>query len=222
MTFHYVPKVSRRSTLQWLAATGLISAIPRYAHGANGRVAAFKAASKGYGTDPDLTHPVVPWTRTLTQRQLQLTAVLADLILPGSDSAPAPSMLGIPDFVDEWVSAPYPEQQMDRAIILEGLECIDAEAGRRWRKTFLEIDDAARQTMVSDIAGTSDRAAFAAQNTFFPRFRYVVVGAYYTTPEGFKDIGYIGNVPLESYPHITDEEKQILERELSKLGLSRS
>jgi hypothetical protein len=47
----------------------------------------------------------------------------------------------------------------------------------------------------------------------------LVVGVYYTTPEGFKDIGYSGNVPLESYPPITDEERAILEKALSALRL---
>ena len=60
----------------------------------------------GYGTDPDLHHPTVPWPSTLTPHQLQLTTVLADLILPGMPGSPAPSVLGISDFVAEWVSAP--------------------------------------------------------------------------------------------------------------------
>src|SRR5688572_17817433 len=103
----YVPKVSRRATLQWLMAAAALSAIPQHAR-ARGATA---QSSQGYGTDPDLNQPVVPWERTMTTLQLQLTAVLADLILPATDTAPAPSAVGIPDFIDEWVSAPYPEQQ---------------------------------------------------------------------------------------------------------------
>ena len=37
-----------------------------------------------------------------------------------SGSAPSASSLGVPDFVDEWVSAPYPDQVKDRPIILDG------------------------------------------------------------------------------------------------------
>jgi hypothetical protein len=40
-----------------------------------------------------------------------------------------------------------------------------------------------------------------------------------TTPEGFKDIGYIGNVPQPSYPPPTQQEISILEKELQKLGI---
>jgi len=49
--------------------------------------------------------------------------------------------------------------------------------------------------------------------------RFLVVSAYYTTPEGFKDIGYTGNIPLSSYPPITDEERKILDKAFFRLGL---
>jgi hypothetical protein len=61
--------------------------------------------------------------------------------------------------------------------------------------------------------------AFAAQRTVFRRIRFLVVGAYYTTLEGFKDIGYLGNVPLASYPPVTAEEQVILEQEWRRLGI---
>ena len=76
-----------------------------------------------------------------------------------------------------------------------------------------------RQELVDDIARQSADPS-AGPRDFFRRFRYLVVGAYYTTPEGFKDIGYTGNVPLASYPPVTDEERAILEKALSNLGLS--
>jgi len=56
------------------------------------------------------------------------------------------------------------------------------------------------------------------QSKFFQRFRFLVVGAYFTTPERFRDIGYVGNVPLESYALMTDKERAILEKALSALG----
>ena len=35
--------------------------------------------------------------------------------------------------------------------------------------------------------------------SFFSRFRSLAAGAYYGTPEGWKAIGYIGNIPLPSF-----------------------
>jgi hypothetical protein len=193
--------------------------IPKRLHAGTSTLVAFNATANGFGTDPDLNHPMVTWQCIMESHQLQQTALLADVILPGAETAPAPSAVGIPDFINEWVSAPYPEQLDDRRIILEGLRWIDAEAGRRWQRNFPELDDESRRKIVADIAQKRVDPTFDAPSKFFQRFRFLVVGAYYTTPEGLKDIGYTGNVPLKSYPPVTDEESAILERALSALGL---
>lgn len=215
MNVWYTAKISRRTTLRWLTAVMAASTISPHPF-------AYSAAqegktSKGYGADPDLLNPTVPWQRTFSPQQLQLTAVLADLILPASETAPAPSALGIPEFVDEWVSAPYPEQMADRAMILSGFERLEAQARRRYSEGFLQITDAQRRAIVDTLV--SPDMAMKPDGIFFYRFRFIVVGAYYTTAEGFKDIGYIGNVPLAAYPGVTDAERSILETELKKLGI---
>lgn len=220
MTAFYLMKLTRRSTLQWLSAATLAAAIPRYAASSSGTVGTvtYEPSSHGYGTDPELLHPTVPWKRILTQHQLQLTAVLADLILPGTSDAPAPSAIGIPEFVDEWVSAPYPDQRQDREVILGGFKWADAEALHGSGGGFLELEAPHREAIVNTMAHP-DGGALAAQHVFFRRLRSIVVGAYYSTPEGFKDIGYTGNVPLLAYPPITETERVILEERLAKLGL---
>jgi hypothetical protein len=154
----------------------------------------------------------------MTPQQLNLTAVLADLFLPTTAGASAPSALGIHDFVDEWISAPYPEQREDRAIIVDGLTWIESQSQRRWQRGFLQIEDTHRHELVESIVPTSSAAA-TAENVFFRRFRYIVVGAYYTTADGARDLGYIGNVPLPSYPTVTEKERAILDTELRKLGI---
>jgi hypothetical protein len=220
MTATYLTKLSRRETLQWFAAISLTSVLPRETRGEASTLVDFRPTATGYGTDPDLHHPVVTWPLLMTPHQLQLTAVIADLILPGTATAPAPSAIAIPEFVNEWVSAPYPDQVQDRETIFGGLAWIDAEAVRRARWSFLESDDQTRSLIVDEIARNNSDGEVSAQGIFFQRFRYLVLGAYYTTPEGFKDIGYIGNVPLSEYPPITNEERKILDKALLNLELS--
>jgi hypothetical protein len=216
MSIDHFSRIDRRTTLQWLAAVTAWSAAP-------GRTLAetiaFQPTPKGYGTDPDLQSPVVPWGRTMTAHQLQMTAALADLILPASATAQAPSAVGVPDFVDEWVSAPYPQQQADRQILFKGLAWLDKEAAVRWRNPFLTVDEQHKLQILDEISSSKTPSR---EHTFFRRLRFLVIGAYYTTPEGFKDIGYIGNVPQPSYPPPTQQEIGILERELQKLGIPAS
>jgi hypothetical protein len=197
----YVSKIDRRTALAWMGVVGAATAaaaagIVVYGPKTGG------AESKGYGTDPKLNPPVkAAWPRIMTKDQLQTAAILADYILPASGTAPSASALGIPDFIDEWVSAPYPDQVKDRPIILTGLDGITRDV--------LGKDPAKRA------------AALAAQpgSAFFKRFRALTIGAYYTTEAGFKDIGYIGNVARASDPGPSAEVKAVLEREFQKLGL---
>ena len=112
--------------------------------------------------------------------------------MAASATAPAASALGVPDFIDEWVSAPYPDQLKDRPLIRGGLQ-----------------DLAKGETKPADLRGTD----------FFKRFRALTVGAYYTTEEGFRDIGYIGNEARGSDPGPSAEVKAVIEERLKALGL---
>jgi hypothetical protein len=64
---------------------------------------------------------------------------------------------------------------------------------------------------IAHVATASAERKKAAQ--FFKRYRDLTAGGYYTTPEGMKDIGYVGNVPLPSFDGPPPEV-------LRKLGLA--
>ncbi len=81
----------------------------------------------------------------MTGHQLQLTAVFGDLLLPPVNGGPSPSTVGVPDFVNEWVSAPYPDQVRDRPVVLDGLASLDRAATGKWKKDFLTIGDPFQQ-----------------------------------------------------------------------------
>jgi hypothetical protein len=138
----------------------------------------------------------------MTAAQLRTTALLCDFILPASADAPSATAVGVPDFIDEWVSAPYPDQTADRTIILAGLD---------WAET--------RTPNFASLTRKPSDPDLKAPHTFFRRFRSLTIGAYYTTEVGFKEIGYIGNVPMAAYPGPSDEVKAILDTRLKKMGL---
>jgi hypothetical protein len=210
----YVSKVDRRTALAWVGVVGVALAggagVVVYGPKMGG-----KAAAKGYGTDPKLMPPVkAPWPRIMTPTQLQIAAVLSDFILPASATAPAATALGVPDFLNEWVSAPYPDQVKDKAIILDGLEALNLRARTGQGADFMALSAGHRLALLQPLTQAKGEA-----RTFFRRFRSLVVGAYYTTEVGFKDIGYIGNVARAKDPGPSDEVKAHIERELTKLGL---
>ena len=191
--------MDRRTSLQWVLAAS--AAWPLLARAAAPGKAA--AAVHGYGTDPDLLkvyHPGQFWPLTLTMAQRRLARVLADIIIPADERSPSASSVGVVDFIDEWVSAPYPACREDRPMVLDGLGWLDAEAARRFRQGFAQLDSSGQHRICDDIC---DAARAAPQRRkaarFFARFRDLTAAGFYTTAVGRKDLGYIGNVPLARF-----------------------
>jgi hypothetical protein len=203
----YVSKIDRRTALAWIGVVGAATAV-----GAGvvvyGPKMGGERITRGYGTDPKLVKPEkAPWSRIMIPAQLQTAAILADFILPASGSAPSASSLGIPDFIDEWVSAPYPDQLKDRPVVMGGLNALSVRV--------LNAGAADRLAALKALPSSTDPTTLA----FWKKFRSLTIGAYYTTEAGFKDIGYIGNVARSSDPGPSAEVKAVLERELKKRDL---
>jgi hypothetical protein len=203
----YVSKIDRRTALAWVGVVGAAVAagagVVVYGPKMGG-----ERITRGYGTDPKLAKPEkTPWSRIMVDAQLQTAAILADFILPASGAAPSASVLGVPDFIDEWVSAPYPDQVKDRPIVLNGLNALSSKV--------LKASAADRAAALAALPASADPGVKA----FWKKFRGLTIGAYYTTEAGFKDVGYIGNVPRTADPGPSADVKAVLDRELKKLGL---
>ena len=203
----YVSKIDRRTALAWIGVVGAATAagagVVVYGPKMGG-----ERITRGYGTDPKLTKPEkAPWSRIMIPEQLQTAAILADFILPASGTAPSASALGIPDFVDEWVSAPYPDQVKDRPLVMNGLNALGAK--------LKGANAAGRAAALAALPASTDPTVMA----FWKKFRGLTIGAYYTTEAGFKDIGYIGNVPRTVDPGPSAEVKAHVQAALTKLGL---
>ena len=127
-------------------------------------------------------------------------AVLGDLILPEDEHSAAASTIGAADFVDEWVSAPFPGMERDRAVVENGLAWFDTAARDLAGVSFIELD-------VDDQARLCDRVCGAAETTEdiragvegFDLLRRLVAAAFYTSPEGLRDLQYLGNTPQDSW-----------------------
>ena len=198
-------RISRREAMQWVLAAVAASSLPNAScTQAASRKAGLRPDTSpipgGYGTDPNLTNIHKPgsiWPLTLTPVEKSATKALADVILPKDRYGPAASEVGVVEMLDEWVSAPYPRQKEDRAIVIEGLAWIDAESARRFAKTFAELANNRQHAICDDICyGARAKLEYRKGAAFFSRFRSLAAGAYYSTPQGWEAIGYVGNVPL--------------------------
>jgi hypothetical protein len=194
--------MDRRTSIKWmLSAAAAMQALRLQAGEAAARDIAPNQA--GYGTDPDLVKEWKaggPWPLTLSENTRKTVAMLCDLIIPADSTSPAASAVGVVDFIDEWISAPYPQQRGDREVILPGLLWIETESQKRFGKAFPSLGDAQKSAIADDICSAARaRPEFASAARFFAKFRDLTAGGFYTTPVGMNDIGYRGNVSLDKF-----------------------
>jgi Gluconate 2-dehydrogenase subunit 3 len=210
-----ISRLDRRVAIRWLAAAVASLAIP------GARLPSARAASvntAGYGMNPDLTRTYKPgelWPLTLTHAQRAAVAALCDTIIPADSESPSASAVGVPDFIDEWISAPYANRSdigeefvgfsdfnfsSDRALLLYGLAWLDAQSVERFDGAFAELGETQQRAICEDICYLPKaEPQFVRPAQFFARFRDLTSAGFYTTPQGSRDIGYVGNIPLATF-----------------------
>ncbi|MGK6324001.1 gluconate 2-dehydrogenase subunit 3 family protein [Sphingomonas sp. DT-51] len=230
--------LSRRTTLQWIAAA---AALPLThwtdaagATKARGTPPPFRVidwpatlppvdAARGYGRDPNLSDPNVPWALTLTKAQRATVDLLGDLLLPPDESSPGAGKLGVGAFIDEWISAPYPVQQADRAEVVGGLIWLDAQSRALYEQPFAALAAAPRASLLDALTVAAPSPAMAAPVAFMDRLRYLFVLGFYSLPEGKADMRFVGDQPTEGpYPGPSAEAMTHLTTVLAELRLPRS
>jgi hypothetical protein len=191
-------RIDRRTAIQWVAMASALPWLRRPAFGAAG-----PAAAKGYGTDPSLNRVYRPgelWPLTLPPHMRQAAAALADVIIPEDAESPSASAVGVVDFIDEWISAPYEAQKADRKTILEGIGWLETESKKRFGEFFVDLSANQKAAICDDICFLARaKPEFREAAKFFATFRDLTAGGFYTTPLGTRDLRYVGNTPLARF-----------------------
>ena len=199
--------MDRRTTLKWiLTASTTMPFLPKLAWTADADAAlvtAYVPVAHGYGSDPDLLKVYRPgelWPLSFTPEQRGVAAALSDLIIPMDETSPSASTVGVVDFIDEWISAPYPSQKLDRETVFAGFLWLDEESEKRFNKSFIALTPAQQCGICDDICYLPNaRPQFAAASKFFACYRNLTVGGFYSTPAGRKDLQYMGNSPSVTF-----------------------
>lgn len=163
--------------------------------------------------DPDLLAPVVPWDLVMTAEELEMAAVLADVIVPADDRSPAASAVGVPAYVNEFLSAPGHEEML--TLVRGGFAWLNRSASERFGvASFAALSDGRKRQICDEICHLPAAPPhLETQARFFDLFRDTVSTGFWTTDDGMRDLGYVGNVPLPAFDGPPQEV-------LDQLGLS--
>lgn len=193
--------MDRRTSLKWMLSAAALPML--HLTGCSSEPPPKLPSGTGYGTDPNLLKVYGPgsvWPLTLSERQRATATALCDLIVPADADAPGAVAVGVVDFINEWVSAPYPQQAADRKVILAGFDWLDAQAEQRFSRSFAGSSVSQRSEICDDVSYVPRaRAEFKQAAEFFARYRDLTIGGFCTSPQGRRYLGYVGNVPLTSF-----------------------
>jgi hypothetical protein len=101
-----------------------------------------------------------------------------------------------------------PKSPLPKTLTVEQLTLVAVLANILVPRAFTILSDTEQLNIIDDIAYQKEDLAeeFTRIAQAFSRFRKLVLAAFFCSPEGTKDLGYLGNVPIAGdYPAPTDE-----------------
>jgi len=142
-----------------------------------------------------------------TDHELATITILADIIIPADEVSGSASEAKVTDFI-EFIVKDMPQHQVP---MRGGLRWLDLQSMKRFGKNFKEAGEKQQLEIVDDIAYpiVMDRKdiekgikptkklkpGMEQGVAFFSLMRNLTATGFYTSPIGFKDLGYIGNRP---------------------------
>lgn len=134
--------------------------------------------------------------KLLNDHEYSTVRRLAELIIPADDVSPSAVEAGAPEFID-LLSSGSPEMAR---IYTGGLGWLDHETEKRYGANFLDLQPGQQTEMLDLIAYRKDAPGDLAPGIeFFDWARKMVADAFYTSPIGFKDVGYMGNKGMTTF-----------------------
>jgi Gluconate 2-dehydrogenase subunit 3 len=135
--------------------------------------------------------------KVLNQHEWETVKVLSDLIIPADERSGSARQAGVPEFIDDWLNFQGGDV---KAEILGGLTWFDLECNRLFNHDFIGCSQAQQKQILDRIAyprtAAPEDASYVA---FFSQFRDLVVGGFFSSEMGIKDLPYVGNKFVADY-----------------------
>jgi Gluconate 2-dehydrogenase subunit 3 len=121
----------------------------------------------------------------LSSAQDKTLAVLSEVMVPGSATAHADR------FIDLLLSVDTAEHQRQ---FVASLAVVDAESKKQLGRDFAGLTPSEQETFLTEFSKEE------ASREHFDNLKEWIVGAYYSSEQGMRELGWNGNYAFESYP----------------------
>jgi hypothetical protein len=137
--------------------------------------------------------------------------VLSDLIMPADERSGGATQAQVPEVIDDWMNV---RGRSEATEIIGGMRWLDMQCNRLYDHDLIDCTVDQQHEILDRIAYPEKAAPEDSQAVvFFNRLRDLVVGSFYSSKIGIKDIAYVGN-------RMVPEWNGCPEAVISKLGVS--
>jgi gluconate 2-dehydrogenase gamma chain len=129
--------------------------------------------------------------KVFNDHEWETIKVLSDLIIPADERSSSATQAGVPEFIDDWLDFKGGKLKTE---FLGGLTWLDLECNREFGHDFIGCTPAQHKKILARIA-YPNKAMPEDLNyvAFFNHLRDLVVGGFFSSEEGVKDLPYLGN-----------------------------
>ncbi len=127
----------------------------------------------------------------LKPEQDRTLVALSEVMIPGSTSTK------VNQFIDLLLSVDTAEHQRD---FVGSLAAVEDEAKKRFGRGFAALTQAEREALLADFS------KMGAHDEEFQNLKVWIAGAYYSSEQGMRELGWSGNYAFESYPGCEHEK----------------
>jgi Gluconate 2-dehydrogenase subunit 3 len=129
--------------------------------------------------------------KVFNDHEWETVRVLCDLIIPADERSSSATQAGVPEFMDDWLGFKGGRLKTE---ILGGLAWLDMECNRKFSQDFVGCNAAQKKKILDRIAYPNTAAPEDLNYVaFFNHLRDLVVGGFFSSKEGVKDLPYLGN-----------------------------
>jgi len=134
--------------------------------------------------------------KAFTAHEFQTLERLSDLIIPADEHSPGALAAGAAEWID-YMAANSPEL---KEIFTGGFGWLDHEMHYRYSASFVDAKPEQQTALLDVIAYPKNEApGISAGIRFFAWARNLILDAYYTSPIGIKELGYMGNTAVSEF-----------------------
>jgi Gluconate 2-dehydrogenase subunit 3 len=158
--------------------------------------------------------------KVFNDHEWETIKALSDLIIPADERSSSATQAGVPEFIDDWLD--FKGGRL-KAEILGGLTWLDMECNREFGHDFIACT-AAQQKKILDRIAYPDKAVPEDLNyvAFFNHLRDLVVGGFFSSKEGVKDLPYLGNQVVPVWEGCPSNVLAQIEKNLKEKGVGLS